>query len=94
MIALDGIYPQTYNVLPLFVVLLFEIVVVGLELGVFHGLWKREFNKATIWIRESDKKGMILEEDGYFMGIIAIIVGNVLTFLVGYFIYTIAGGVL
>jgi uncharacterized iron-regulated membrane protein len=78
---LNSIVPQYYSIFPLVVIALFEIVVIAIEVLIFHLFWKREF-----------KVALVKNEDGLFIGYVAIIVGNSLTFIIGMFIYLLFKG--
>jgi hypothetical protein len=73
-----------YNYLPLITIAIFEFVVVFVELGIYlivmygdKGLKnKKELNEDEVWR----------------IGLKAIVVGNLVTFLIGMFVYLLIGG--
>lgn len=79
---LNSIHPYYYDLLPLFVILIFEIVVVILEVVIMNIFWKVRF-----------KRGDTLnQDDGIEVSTYAIIVGNIITFLIGIVIFFLLGG--
>lgn len=82
--VLNSIHPPMYNYLPLITIAIFEFVVVFVELGIYlivmygdKGLKnKKELNEDEVWR----------------IGLKAIVVGNLVTFLIGMFVYLLIGG--
>jgi hypothetical protein len=82
MNLLNSIVPQYYSIFPLVIIGLFEIMVVAVELLIFQLLWKREFRLVAL----------VKNEEGHFLGFVAIIIGNIATFVIGMFIYILFKG--
>jgi hypothetical protein len=85
---LNSIHPPMYNYLPLIVIFVFEIIVVGIELSVFAFVLERHMKKKDR-LKEGDK---LSENEVWIVGFNAIVLGNVITFLIGMVIYLLIGG--
>lgn len=95
MNALDGITPYSYPVFPnILAILLFELTVVIVELFIFQVFWKTVLKTQDVFLNQTDTRStkIVKEEDAYFTVFFAIIVGNIITFAIGYFIYIALGG--
>lgn len=79
---LNSIHPPMYNYLPIITILIFEVVVVFIELGVFAIVEEEGFKK----------KKELNDEEVWRMGLKAIVLGNIVTFLIGMFVYLLIGG--
>jgi len=82
MNLLNSIVPQYYNYLPLAVIVVFECIVIVVEIMALDILWRNKFIRNTL----------IKEDLGLKVGVIAVIIGNLVTFIIGIVIYVLIGG--
>jgi hypothetical protein len=95
MISLDGLSPYSYQVFPDWVSLIFfEFLVILIELSIFciiGALYfrkrKLESSKAkTVFISEQESEERA-SDTAFAIGFYAIIIGNIVTAIIGYWLY-------